>query len=145
MYERHGGGSFPHSGCYALHASRSHIAHRKNAGETRLQSVRRPRQWPLRREQVIPGQVSAGLDESLVVTRQALIEPFRTRFRAGHDEQVANFTSLDRAGRPVTPGNRLEVTIALEFRDPGLDTQRYAVVVLDAPDEIPRHGVSQPA
>src|SRR6186713_1124637 len=73
--ERDRRGSLPHRGGHALLVPAADIAHGEDAGKARLQEVRRPRQRPLRRPQVVPREVGPGLDKPLLVAHDAAVEP----------------------------------------------------------------------
>ena len=65
----------------ALDVAAAHVADRKDARTTRFEQIRRPGQRPPRCRQIVLRQLRTGLDESLVVERDAPFEPARCSAR----------------------------------------------------------------
>src|SRR4051812_13510734 len=75
--ERDGDGTLADGRCDALHVAAAHVTNREHAGQAGLEEVRAARQRPTCRRQVVVGQIRARLDESLLVHRQAVLQPRR--------------------------------------------------------------------
>ena len=69
------GGAFTNRGRHAFHAPGANVAYGKDAGQVRLERVRRSRPWPMIQGKVFSRQVRAGLDESLGIARYATPKP----------------------------------------------------------------------
>src|SRR5256884_7303959 len=92
----------------ALHAARPHVSDREDARPDRLQQIGSTGQRPSRLLEVIREEVGSGLDEVLVVERQASLEPGGVRVGAGHQEQVTDRARLRFPGVELAPSDPLE-------------------------------------
>src|SRR3989441_364511 len=99
---------------------------------------------PARGGQVLRQQVRSRLDEPLVIERDAPLQPVRAGHRARHGEDMPNAVRLEAPGLVVAPAHALEVTVALEAHDLRMRVADDSWMVLDAPDQVARHGVGQP-
>src|SRR5947207_1235412 len=113
--------SLPDGGRRALDAAAPHVAHREHAGQAGFQDMRRAGQRPMRRRQVVRGEIRAGLDEAAGIECEAALEPRRAGSGARHGEDVANALRLLPARLVVPPGHPLEVMVPLETDDFGAD------------------------
>src|SRR5258706_13866791 len=85
VHERNRDRAFSDGGGHALDVARAHVADRKNAGKARLQKVGRAGKRPLRGRQIFRREIGSGLDERVLVERDAGLEPggagVRTRIK----------------------------------------------------------------
>src|SRR5207247_10917673 len=111
-------------------------------GETRLQEMGSAGERPAR-GQILRQQVLSRLDESLVVQGEATIQPAAAGDRARHREDVPDAVRFDTPGLVVTPAHALEVPIPLEAHDLRVYVAGDGRMILDAADQVARHGVGQ--
>src|SRR5881397_3793479 len=73
----HGNRSFADSRRHALEISAPDVADREDARQARLEKMRRPRERPPGRGQVVARKIRPCLDEPVCVERDAAFEPMR--------------------------------------------------------------------
>ena len=71
----------------------------------------------LRVDEIVGGEVRAGLDEPFVIERDAAVEPVGVGRRAGHHEHVADVVALDRAVRLSRQRTRSRCELPFECHD----------------------------
>src|SRR5262249_56873088 len=130
-------GTWAEGGGHALDAARPRVAHREDTRDARFQEIRRPPHRP--GGEVFAPQVLAGLDESLLVQRDAPAEPAGVRLRAGHEEQMTNGHHLAPAG--CLDPHALERIAAQEPAHLGARVQRDERALLDSLDEVAGHAL----
>src|SRR5439155_26911411 len=74
----------------ALDAARADIADGEDAWPARFEQQRRARQWPAGGGEIVVREIRTGLDEAVLVEREASIEPAGVRHRARHHEDVSD-------------------------------------------------------
>src|SRR5215213_8841962 len=98
--------------------------------------MRRALQRPLCSLQLIARKIRSGLDESTHVQRQTSIEPLRTRFGAGHHENVPDVVALCRV-LVGPPPDALEIFRSVEGRELRARVQGNLRALFYAPYQIP--------
>src|SRR5947207_3169346 len=129
----------------ALDAARADIADGEDAGPARLEQQRRARQWPAGGSEIVVREIGAGLDETVLVEREASIEPVGVRHGARHHEDVSDLMLLLGAGLRVAPAHRLKRAVTLERDDLRIDVERDRRRLFDPSREISRHRLGEPA
>src|SRR5438270_13743924 len=89
MNEGHGNRSFADGRGYALEISTADVADREDARQARFEEVGQPDERPPRGDEIVVRQVGTGLDEAVVIERDAAVEPFRRRHGPGHHDGMA--------------------------------------------------------
>ena len=90
-------------------------------------------------------EIRTGLDEAVLVEREASIEPAGVRHRARHHEDVSDLMLLLGAGFRVAPAHRLKRAVTLERDDLRIDVKRDRRRLFDPSREISRHRLGEPA
>ena len=106
-------GSFTNRGGDAFDVTAAHVSNRKDARPVCLEQIRRPRQRPFGRTQVIGRQVRTSLDESAPIECDATIEPGRVGYRARHHEYMSDVASLNDARTMVAPLDAIEMLLSV--------------------------------
>src|SRR5215467_6403006 len=102
-----------------------------------------PAERPLRSLEILGRKVGAGLDELLVVKRDATSEPGGVGARAGHRKQVADLARFRSASFQVAPRNALEMAVAFEGNNLRARPESDGETLFDSADEIARHALGQ--
>src|SRR5437899_1942112 len=122
-------------------ASGPDIADCEDPGAARFEQMGSAGERPARGGQVLRQQVRSRLDEPLVIECDAPVQPVPAGHRARHGEHVPDALRLDLPALVVAPGHALEVTVPLEAHDLRMRVADDGWMVLDAPDQIARHGI----
>src|SRR5438309_4629790 len=118
MHERNRNRSFANGRRDALDVTAPDVAGSEYAAQARFEQMRRPRERPASRREVVAGDVASRLHEALRVERHASSEPRGVRDGAGHQEDVPDVVPFDGALR-VPPLDGLEMAIAVERHNLG--------------------------
>src|SRR5207245_151218 len=118
------------------HAPRPDVADREHPGQAGLELVGPAPERPLRGLEVLEPEVRPGLDETLLVERQAAAEPPGVRVRAGHGEDVPDVADLPVHGLRASPADALQPSVALEGLDLRVGPERDGRALVDATDEV---------
>ena len=140
VHQVNGDGSFADGRSDAFHIAGAHVAHGKHARQAGFEHLRNARQRPSR---LVRGavEIAPRENESLVVEREAALQPLGARRSARHDEHVANGMRGCFAGLVVAPGDALEMRVAFERDDLRAIVYFDGGVLLDALDQVARHRV----
>src|SRR5712691_2649360 len=127
----------------AFDVAPAHVTDRKHCGEARFKEMRRPCERPVRGGEVLFRQIRPRLDEPVLVERDTVGEPARTRNGSGHREDVSDVVSLDGPGLVVAPAHALEMVDPFEGHDLRLWPEDDDWVRLEPANQISRHAFGQ--
>src|SRR5690348_769965 len=108
-------GPFSYRRSHTLDVPGPDVAHREDAGQARLQHLRRSRQMPPK-GRITPQsgfQVAARENEALVIESKAVLQPLGPRGRTRHNEYVANIVTGCFASLFVEPLHAFQMRLAL--------------------------------
>src|SRR5580765_7969967 len=88
MNEGNGYRALAHRRRHPFQTAGADIADGEHTWKTRFEQMGSTSQWPLRRSQIIVGEVRAGLDESLRIERKTAIKPVRVWKSPSHHKDV---------------------------------------------------------
>src|SRR2546425_8720070 len=145
MYEGNRNRSFADRRRHAFDITSPNVTDCEHSGQTGFEQVRRSRKRPLRGGQILGRQIRSGLDKPLAVKSDTSIKPVRIGNSAGHREDVANVVSFDVSQLTISPRDALQMIASCECRDLCVCSQDNCRALLDAPNQISRHTLSQPA
>src|SRR6185503_11061478 len=93
--------------------------------------------------QVLRGEIRSGFDEAARIEGDAAVEPLGARRRTGHDEDMSDPARLHRLVHSA-PRYLFQMSVSLQSNELGAGMQLDHRTLLDAPNEIARHGVGEP-
>jgi len=93
--------------------------------------------------QIFQLQIRTGLDEALVIERDAAVEPICIRVGSGHDEDVRNALVFGFTGLIIPPRDSLQVFAALKLNKLSLCEQGDVGCFFDPANHVFRHRVGQ--
>jgi len=139
----HADRAFADGGCNAFDAARAHIARGEYARQTGLHRMRWTPQRPAGRRQILRIELGTGFDEAIRVEGHTVLQPWRVRHRAGHDEHMADRVLLAATVGAAVPADSFETIGALDGRDLRAGVQHDIRRLLDSTDQVIRHARGQ--